>query len=515
MQTITLTGSALTIEEVVAVARHRAEVALDADALRVTAECRKWLEENGANRSIYGVNTGFGALAGVTISAGDMRKLTYNLVKSHAAGVGDYLPTEVVRGAMLIRANSLLKGVSGVRPKVVQLLADMLNEGVHPLVPEYGSVGASGDLAPLCHIALILSRGEDGESFGFAEYQGETLAGAEAMKQAGLEPIVLAEKEGLALSNGTAGMASLLALATYDAHNLMENSLCTSALSMESIMARPEALDARIHEARGHANQIKAADALRRLTNGSTLMGAFDAVQDAYSYRCTPQVLGACCDGLTHMKNTLAAELNAATDNPLIFYQDGEVLSGGNFHGEPLALASDFLSIGVAEVGSISERRVFRVLDESLSRGLPAMLDEDNGVNSGMMIAQYTAAALVSDNKTLAHPDSVDSIPTCANQEDHVSMGFNAARHARQIVRNVEYVLGIEAICGARGLDFRLRDGAGAPGTGTRAVYDAIRERIPAPEGDVYLSPILEQARELVHDAVLTRAAEEAVGGLL
>jgi len=513
-------GEHLTLEDVVAVARTGRPVRLKPDARHRVARCRDWVEEvvRQGNLTVYGLNTGFGSLAGVSVPIEQSARLAYNLIVSHACGVGEPLPEEVVRAAMLIRANTLARGHSGIRPETLETLLEMLNRGVHPVVPSQGSLGASGDLAPLSHLVLVLARDPDGgeEPSGEAFYRGERLSGAEAMRRAGLPRLVLQAKEGLALNNGTAVSAALLALALADAELLVRQAEVAVALSMEALRGAPDALDERIHRLRNHPGQMASAEAVRRFLQGSTLIGLAQRVQDAYSLRCAPQVLGAARDALSFVRQVVERELNAVTDNPLIFLdleRPNKALSGGNFHGEPLALAADFLAIAVAEVGNIAERRIFRLLTRQLNDGLPPMLVQESGLNAGWMIPQYVAASLVSENKTLAHPDSVDSIPTCEEQEDHVSNSANAARHARQVVWNVERIVAIELLCAVQAVDLRLGLEPGARlGQGTAAVRRRIREVVPFLSGDRFLQPDIEAVAEMVHRGEILRAAEEACG---
>jgi histidine ammonia-lyase len=492
---IELTGQGLTIEQLVAVARHKEPVAALSDEVRLRMQrSHAWvidsIEQQG--KVIYGVNTGFGSLANRQISASEARKLSRNLIVLCVSGVGKPLPEEVVRGMMLIRANMLAKGHSGVRPRVAQTLIDMLNAGVTPLVPEKGSLGASGDLAPLSHIATVLTRDleeGDGGYSGYAAYQGRQLSGAEAMRQAGLERLVLEAKEGLALSNGIDFMAACGALAVYEAENLLRHAQLGAALSLEALLGLSAAFDPALHAVSNQPGQQKVAAAIRSLCQGSRLLDSLPGrVQDAYSLRCTPQVLGPALDALEFARQRFTAALNAATDNPLIFPSPGadddlRVISGGNFHGQGPALWLDLIGIAMAEVADIAERRVFRMLTPELSQGLPAMLIPTSGLDGGLMMVQYTAAALVSDNKTLAHPDSVDSIPSCANQEDHVSMGANAARHTLEILENVRHVLAIELLTAAQAVDLRP-DGPARLGQGTAKVYAEVRKHVSFMEHD-------------------------------
>ncbi len=503
-----LDGEHLSLHDVVAIARQARRVALsDAARPRILAS-RAWVDELLARGSptVYGINTGFGVFANVPIRADQSARLMRNLILSHSAGVGDPLPEEIVRAAMAIRANTLSKGLSGIRPVVVETLLEMLNRGVHPLIPSKGSVGASGDLAPLSHLVLVMTRDEEDreEESGAAIFQGERTSGKRAMERAGIPRIQLQAKEGLALNNGTTVSAAITALALADGQNLARHSDLALALSLEAMLGLSSPFDERLHRAAGHAGQIEAAEHIRSLLAGSQLIDSARRVQDAYSFRCAPQVFGAARDALTYAAKIVAEEINAATDNPLIFLDladENKARSGGNFHGQAMALVSNLLSMAVAELGDISERRTFRLCSAHLSDGLPMMLVEGGGANSGLMMAQVTAAALVSDNKTLAHPDSVDSIPTSAEQEDHVSMSMNAARHLREITWNTTRVLAIELIAAAQGVDLRLRNlgrGAEVLGKGTRRAQAAIREEIPFLDRDRVLAPDIERAAELI-----------------
>ncbi len=505
-----LNGRSLSVEDVVSVAQGRQVRLLDArdakDAATVAgmAASRRWVEQMvslaSSKQIVYGINTGFGPLADVLIEAQQAGELSTNLIISHAVGLGAMLPRAAVRATLLIRANTLARGNSGVRLELVNTMLAMLNAGLHPVVPGWGSVGASGDLAPLSHLALPLLQHEsdrnDDMLTGLAVYEPNwqaggpspaPVSGAQAMAAAGITRLRLEAKDGLALNNGTAVSAALLALALYDAELCLSHGVVATAMSLEAVRGYRDALDPRIHAARNHPGQALVAARLRQLTEGSTLLRAgssygilpHDLPQDAYSFRCAPQVLGAVADTLIHIRGVVERELNAACDNPLIFAEDDDAvaLSGGNFHGQPIAFAADFLSIVAAEIASISERRIARLLDPRYSRGLPAMLTHGSGLRSGYMMVQYAAAALVSANKTLAHPDSVDSIPTGANQEDHVSMSTNAAHHARQVVDNTIDVVASELICAAQGLDFRRDDGEA--GTGVAAAHRIVRSHIP------------------------------------
>jgi histidine ammonia-lyase len=498
---VELTGETLTIEQLVAVARGGKRVAPPSPETRARMECsHQWvmaaIEEDG--RAIYGVNTGFGSLANRRISASEAQQLSRNVIAACLTGVGDPLPEDIVRGMMLIRANMLARGSSGVRPAVASTLIAMLNAGIIPYVPAKGSLGASGDLAPLAHIAVVLMRDPDrtdGGPGGRAWLRGELMSGADAMAQAGIERLTLEAKEGLALTNGIDFMASAGALAVHDAENLLAHAQVAAALSLEAMLGLSAAFDPDLQRASGQPGQAGVAARLRTLTAGSRLLDSDPArVQDAYSLRCAPQVLGPAVDAIAFVRERFRIALNSATDNPLIF-SDGQgsyrSLSGGNFHGAGPAMWLDFLGIAMAEVADIAERRVFRLLTPELSGGLPAMLVPTSGLDSGLMMAQYTAAALVSDNKTLAHPDSVDSIPSCANQEDHVSMGANAARHALEILDNVHRVVAIEMLAAAQAVDLRPA-GPARLGRGTAQAYAEIRRRVRRLDHDRELASDIE-----------------------
>jgi histidine ammonia-lyase len=495
MPPLPLNGRDLTIDHVIEVALGRRPVALDgaaADRMRASRAVIERVVETGT--TVYGVTTGFGDLANVRIEPPDTAALQRNLVRSHAAGVGPPLPEEVVRAMLLLRANALAIGLSGVRVEVVELLIEMLNRGVHPVVPSRGSLGASGDLAPLAHLALVVIG--EGEA---AVHGAGPVAGERALADAGLRPLVLEAKEGLALLNGTQLMSALGALAHRDALRLALTADVVGAMSLEAMLGTGAAFDERLIAARPHPGQVASASHLRELLRGSEIWASHRSdsehkVQDAYSLRCMPQVHGAARDALAELQRVLAIEMNSVTDNPLVF-PSGKVVSGGNFHGEPLALVLDHAAVAVAELASISERRTARLVDAHLS-GLPAFLAERPGVQSGLMIAHYTAAALVNELQTLVHPASADTIPTSANQEDHVSMGATAALQLREIVDRAEHVLAIEAMCAAQGLDFRapLR-----PGAGVAAAHAAVRRSVTHLDDDRPPAPDIAAVRDLVH----------------
>lgn len=478
-------------------ARSGASVSLAPAAVRRMSRSRRIVDAIvRRNEVAYGITTGFGEFANVRIAPRQARELQRNLLMSHAAGVGDPFPTEIVRAAMLVRANALAIGFSGSRPQIVRALILMLNRGVHPVVPSQGSLGASGDLAPLAHLALPLI------GLGWAEYRGKVLAGADAMRKARIRTMDLASKEGLALVNGTAFMAGIGALAVHDSLGVLEDAQIAGAMSLEALLGTDHAFVPVVGRLRPHPGQVKVAQTLRRLTRGSEIIRSHrrstHRVQDAYSIRCMPQVLGASLDAVRYAERVVATELNSVTDNPLILPGEGSV-SAGNFHGQPLALALDFLAIALAEVADIGERRVDRLVNPHFSE-LPAFLTTKGGLHSGLMVAQYTAASLVSENKVLAHPASVDSIPTSGNQEDHVSMGLTAAWKARRVLANVQRVAAIEYLCAAQALDFRRPF---RPGRGCAAAYDLIRSRVRTLQVDRVLSQDIEALAEMVRSGTI------------
>ncbi len=527
---VVLTGADLTIADVEAVARHGAHVALDVHARERMAEARAVIETLVASGEVvYGVTTGFGDLSTTFIPPDDAAGLQENLLASHAAGVGRPFPREVVRAMLLLRANTLALGHSGCRPLLVDRICELLDLGIHPVVPEQGSVGASGDLAPLAHLALpLIGRGE-------VELNGQVMPAMVALREVGLEPLVLGPKEGLALLNGTQLMSALGALLLADADRLTRTASVAAAMSVEALLGTDVAFAAPYQLARPHPGQVQVAAELRHLLRESGIQrshhGSGHKVQDPYSLRCVPQVHGAVRDSLDHLRRVLDIELNSATDNPLVFPAGGSVpadalatggglvISGGNFHGEPVALALDFAKLGLAELGSISERRTALLLDSRLNGGLPAFLSPDPGRNSGLMIVQYTAAALASENKVLAHPSSADSIPTSANQEDHVSMGATAARHARSVLGHVEQIVAIELLCAAQALEMRLEmlaseagadAGEVAPGSGVTEALARIREHVRHLDGDREPGPDLAAMLAMVHDGTLADLASPA-----
>lgn len=489
---IELTGNDLTVEQFEGVVFAGVPCRLATRARRRVERSRRTIEQLVARDAVvYGVTTGFGELASVKISREQLRALQVNLLRSHAAGVGEPLSEAETRATLLLRANVLAKGYSGVRPAVIDLLAEMLNRRVHPLIPARGSVGASGDLAPLSHLALVLI----GE--GEAIVEGERLPGGKALERAGLRPLQLEAKEGLSLINGTQSSLAVALLALLEAENLADTADVAAALTLDALRGTPAAFDPRIHDLRPFPGQKRSARNLARLNQGSEIREshreakADPRVQDAYSLRCAPQVHGAVRDALAYARRVLETELNSGTDNPLVFGK--EVLSGGNFHGAPVALAADVIAIALAQLAGIAERRVERLISPNLS-GLPALLTRQPGLNSGFMMAQVTAAALVSENKGLAHPASVDSIPT-SNQEDFVPMSMGAALKARQVADNIKTVLAVELLCACQGIDLLapLRTGRLA-----ERAYKAVRKVSPTLEADRALAPDIEAVRQLI-----------------
>ena len=507
---VQIDGNHLTIQDVVEVARNHQPVELADEGRQAILRSMGWLNDIvAADRPVYGINTGFGIFAEHRIPRKDMSALSRNLILSHAVGTGPALPAEVVRAAMLVRANTLAKGFSGVRIEIVETLLAMLNFDLTPCVPCQGSLGSSGDLGPLSHLALVFTtdRADREDESGLAEYRGQVVSGKAAMAAAGLKRIQLGPKEGLALNNGATFSAALACLAVYDAGQLLDTAEVAVAMSLEAVLGASRAFDERLHIARGHAGQLQVARRVCELMEGSTLKDAGGRVQDAYSLRCAPQVQGAARDTLDFVFRTISNEINAATDNPLLL-GPGEACSGGNFHGEPVGLAMDYLAIAMAEVAAISERRTFRLIDAKLNAGLPPMLVDnyqDAGLNSGLMMPQYTAASLVLENQTLATPDSVHSLPTSAEQEDHNANSMTAARHTRQVIENTAHVMAIEIYTAARALDLRLRQMPEAQmGVGTQEAYQRVRQAVPYQAGDAWWGPEIERVHQLVHAGALT-----------
>ena len=514
---IQITGQSLTLEEINQVALDFDSVSLSPEAEDKIQKSHQWVEDIiSKGDPIYGINTGYGVFANRKISSQETRILNRNLILSHAVGTGPALSVDIVRAAMLIRANTLAKGFSGVRLIVVNTLLEMLNKGIHPIIPSQGSLGSSGDLAPLSHLALVISTDAEDleEESGFAEYQGNQLRGKSAMKKASIPRIILEAKEGIALNNGATFSAAIAALACSDAKNLLSTAEISLAMSLEALLGISSAFDPRIHESRQHPGQIRVAEAIRKLINGSTLVDSTDRVQDAYSLRCGPQVHGPAWEILDFASKVLSREINAATDNPLIF-GESDAISGGNFHGEPIGLVMDFLGIVMTEISGISERRVYRLTDGHLNENLPPMLvdkHEDAGLHSGMMMPQYTAASLVLENRSLATPDSTNSLPTSAAQEDHNANSMTAARHTRQIIKNTTHVLAVELYVAARALDIRSRDIKDAKlGLGTGAAHQCIRENVPYQAGDALWGPEIEIVRDLVESGRIATEVQQVI----
>ncbi len=508
MEKIIITGQDLTLKEIAAVSRLHKTVALSEQAAQKIAASRAIVDRLvDDNAVVYGITTGFGKFSDVPISHDECKLLQRNLIVTHAVGAGAPFSTEVVRGMMLLRVNNLAKGFSGVRPIIVKTLIDMLNKGVTPIVPQKGSLGASGDLAPLSHMVLPMI------GLGEAEFDGKVLPGGEAMRLAGIETVELVAKEGLALINGTQAMTSVGALALHDAFECMRIADIATALSFEANRGVIDALDERVHMLRPHEGQIKTAENLRKLlcASGNVTKQGEVRVQDNYSLRCVPQVHGASRDALEYIRQRVEVEVNSVTDNPIVFGDTGDAISAGNFHGQPMALAFDFLGIALSELANISERRLEHLVNPNLG-GFPAFLVKNGGLNSGMMIVQYSAASLVSENKVLAHPASVDSIPSSAGQEDHVSMGTIAARKAADILSNVRRVLAMELMCVCQAID--LKDGSNKLGNGTKPAYDAIRAVCETLKDDRPLYGDINRCEAILKDGSLLKSVEDAVGEL-
>jgi len=503
MNKVIINGNDLRLEDIVNVARNNYQVELSEEAIKRVEKSRgivdKIVEED---RVVYGITTGFGKFSDVSISGEDCKTLQRNLIISHACGFGNSLDTDIVRTIILLRANALSKGYSGIRLSTLQTLVAMLNKGVHPVIPEKGSLGASGDLAPLSHMVLpMLGEGE-------AEYQGKIISGREAMNKAGIEVVQLIAKEGLALINGTQVMTAVGALALWDGINLIKSGDIAAALTVEALRGIRDAFDLRTHNIRPHEGQIETAKNILALVDGSSLVTSQGEirVQDAYTLRCIPQIHGASKDALNYAKHKVEIEINSVTDNPIVT-EEGDVISGGNFHGQPMALTFDFLGIAMSEIANVSERRLERLINYQLN-DLPAFLVKHGGLNSGFMITQYAAAALVSENKILAHPASVDSIPSSANQEDHVSMGTIAARKARDIIRNAERVVATEILAACQAIDFREDY---TLGKGTKAAYESVRDVVNFIENDVVMYKEIDKVTDLLRSGELANKVEEVV----
>ncbi|MCM3081003.1 histidine ammonia-lyase [Brevibacillus invocatus] len=492
---VELDGNTLHIEQVICIAKSQSLISIPEAAREKVRHSRTMVEQMVSGQQVvYGITTGFGKFSDVMITGEDVTQLQENLIMSHACGMGEPYPVEVVRAMMTLRINALVKGYSGIREETLLHLVELVNRGVHPIIPQQGSLGASGDLAPLAHMVLVmLGKGE-------AEVNGKRMSGAEALALVGLNPIRLQAKEGLALINGTQAMTALLCLALDEARTVMETAEVIAAMTVEALRGIPKAFDPQLHLVRPHPGQQESARRLLQHLQGSertTVQGEI-RVQDAYSLRCLPQVHGATRDTLEYVWTTVSRECNSVTDNPVLFTETGDVISGGNFHGQPMAFAADFLAIAIAELGNISERRTERLVNPQLS-GLPGFLTENGGLHSGFMITQYVAASIVSENKVLCHPASVDSIPSSANQEDHVSMGTTAARKLRTVVANTAKVLAIEYVAAAQAIEF----GTGELGSGTKRAYELIRQVIPRLREDREMYLDLAKAEDLIRQGAL------------
>jgi len=509
MKKLVLTGRDLRLKDVEALLRDPGiGIEVSGEAMKRVKLSRDTVEDAVARDEIvYGINTGFGKLSSVRIEKKGLSQLQKNLIMSHAAGVGEPLDPAEARLALLLRINALAHGNSGVRPLLIDRLVEIYNQGIVPVIPRQGSVGASGDLAPLAHMALVLLG--KGEVF----FKGRRLPAAEGLEKAGIKPLVLKPKEGLALINGTQIMTAMAARTLTGALRAARHADIAAAMTVEALKGTDTPFDARISALRPHPGQKTTARNMRRLLAGSWILASHvdcTKVQDPYSLRCVPQVHGASRGVFHHVEEILTTEFNAATDNPLIFPEAGDILSGGNFHGQPVALAADYMGMAVAELADISERRIENLVNPELS-GLPAFLARKSGLHSGYMMAQVTAAALVSENKVYCHPASVDSIPTSANKEDHVSMGVTAAAKAGVILRNTEFVLAIEFLCAAEGLEYR---GKLDPGAGVLAAYRAIRKEVPPLKADRVLGTDLEAVADMVRKGVILEAVEKVIGPL-
>lgn len=511
MDALYLDKKTITIDELVQVARNGLAVAFSGEGEARVNGAReaiaRWVREK---RVIYGITTGLGALCNVTISEEDTQLLQQNILVSHAAGVGAPLPVDVVRAVMALRVHDLSLGYSGCRMETLRYLMAFLNEGVSPVIPEKGSVGASGDLAPSAHMGLVLiGRGE-------AFFEGRRLSGSKALQAIGLSPLRLEAGEGIALINGTQVMTAMGALVVHDAVRLSKLADIACAMTLEVLMGSQSEFDPLIHRLRPHPGQLATAANMLRLTQNSEIIASHTGcsrIQDAYTLRCSPQIHGASKDAVAHAKRVIDIEINSSTTNPLIFPEIDDVRLGGNFHGQPVAMAADYLSMGLAELGSVSERRIERLVNPQLSE-LPAFLIRDGGLNSGYMIGQYVAAALVSENKVLAHPACVDSIPTSANKEDHVSMGSIAMRQARDILSNVEHIVAIELLCASQAYDLINLCAPMEAGDGTRAAYETIRHHVPYLEKDRELYVDIETVGGLMRSGEIISNVEAAVGGI-
>ena len=500
-------GSSLTIEQLVSVARNGEKVGLSAAGKKNIERSRKIVEDKiKAGNVIYGLNTGFGKFSNVAISDKDLDKLQYNLIVSDAVGVGDPFPTDVVRAIILLRVNALAKGFSGIRLETVKTMIEMLNRGVHPVIPEKGSVGSSGDLCPLAHMVMpMIGEGE-------AEYNGKVMSGKAAMKAAGIPTITLKAKEGLALINGTCAMLGVGALAVYDAGIVLKTADIAAALTCDALEGITDAYDPRIQKVRPHKGQIQTAANLLKILKGSkqTTKQGETHLQDAYTLRCIPQIHGGSRQAYDYVRGVVETEINAVTDNPLIFPDNGDIFSGGNFHGQPVAIAMDTLGIAMAEYANVAERRIERMVNPQLS-GLPGFLCVTEGIQDGFMVLQYAAAALVSENQVRAHPASVDSIPTSANQEDHVSFGTIAARKAATIINHTQNVLAMELIIASQAADFKDPKKLGK---GSKAAYQSVRKDVTFMDDDRAIYKDTEKILKQVQSGKIVDVVEKAVGKL-
>ena len=508
MEKVLIDGNSLSLEQFINVVRKGYKVGLTEDAIERIERSRAIVDDLvREGKVVYGITTGFGKFSDITINKEETKALQRNLIMSHACGLGEELDEEIVRGIILLRINALAKGYSGVRLSTINTLIDMLNKGVYPVIPEKGSLGASGDLAPLSHMVLVML----GE--GEAYFEGELLPGKEAMDRAGIPIVELTSKEGLALINGTQVMTSIGALVVYDSLLLSKMADVIAALTVEALNGIVDAFDERIHKARPHQGQIDTAKNLLKLLEGSEMISRQGEirVQDAYSLRCIPQVHGSSKDAIRYAKEKVDIEINSATDNPLIFSESESIISGGNFHGQPMALSFDFLGMALSELANISERRFERLVNPQLSN-LPAFLTREAGLNSGFMIVQYSAASLVSENKVLAHPASVDSIPSSANQEDHVSMGTIAARKAREIFNNTRKVLAMELLAACQAIDLR---GKKKLGRGTEIAYSIFRESLSPIWEDRIMHLEISKSEEILKSNRIIESIEAELGQLL
>ncbi|WP_432463518.1 histidine ammonia-lyase [Agarivorans sp. QJM3NY_33] len=494
---LTIVPGKISLNQLRQISRRSVKLSLDPSAIAgIDASTQVVNDVIAEDRTVYGINTGFGLLANTRIAADDLEELQRSIVLSHAAGIGELMSDATVKMVMALKVNSLARGFSGIRFSVIEALLTLINKQVYPCIPQKGSVGASGDLAPLAHMSAVLL----GE--GQARYKGEIISGQAALAIAGLAPITLAPKEGLALLNGTQASTAFALEGLFHAEDLYASAIVCGSLSVEAALGSRRPFDARVHEVRGHQTQIDAAAAYRHLLGESSDLGeshvGCEKVQDPYSLRCQPQVMGACLDQIRNSAKTLLVEANAVSDNPLVFAAEGDIISGGNFHAEPVAFAADNLALAIAEIGSLSERRMALLIDSSLSK-LPPFLVDNGGVNSGFMIAQVTAAALASENKSFAHPASVDSLPTSANQEDHVSMATFAARRLKDMSENTRGILAVEMLAAAQGLDFR------SPLKSTERLEQAkaeLRARVPFYDKDRYFAADIEKANQLLAEAL-------------